>query len=367
MAPLAKKYPIEKGRIARGLLEGFTLSEQGTLNTVSEEGRHTMYLRGFDSSQRDCEWGRLAFDAKLEAEMVLIVRVFASNEPKFLRKDVITYFDAFLMDSEEPLLNKQKLFQSAGGISVTGKNDLLLNELSGRYLWISVEILGGGDAELKNFRVYSPQNNFFHTFPEVYRTNGEFFKRYLAIFNTLYLGLQDTIDSLDRFVDIDTTAPGLLPVFAHWLGLDIDGDFLEEAQMRRLLKTAFSLVSMKGTRHAVQGVAEALLGESVAIVEPQLMKNTVSAGRDSEKMLYRDGPYTFMVLLNRNVDEKLHFQLKYIIDQFKPVRSRVNIVFLSQYGCLDSYCCLDVNAVLMQPKSGRLDKGAGLNGLIQLQ
>ena len=233
-------------------------------------------------------------------------------------------------------------------------SDLLLNGLSGRYLWISVEVLGEGEACLWDFRVYSPEDNFFNSFPEVYRTNGAFFRRYLAVFNVMYADFQEKIDALAEVVDPNTAPARLLPVLAGWLGLELDGDFLGEERLRRLLKAAFSLISVKGTRRAVEGIVRIVTDAPVYLLE-----RMAPGGAES--------PYDFAVLIQCEPDERLYAGLKFLIDQFKPLRSRVNLIFLGPCGRLDSYACLDLNASVLEPQTGRIDGGAALNGLVCLQ
>lgn len=354
MAALVKKYRIGKNRLAQGLLKGFSLSDSGELRASGEASRRLVYLGALDGVQPDFAWGRLVFEAELGDGMALGVRIFASNEARFVRKGVLTEVDDFLLDEsvgEEP---KAALFLAAGCLEAVGVTDLLLNGLSGRYLWISVEVLGMGNAVLKNFRVYSPEDNFFNSFPEVYRTDGDFFRRYLSIFNVMYADFQEKIDALDQYLDLDTAPTALLPVFAHWLGLELDGNFLDDSQLRILLKNAFSLICAKGTRKAIVGVVRILTDAPVYVLERQSSQG-------------KEAPYDFTVLLQCVPDERLYSQLKFLINQFKPLRSRVSLVFLDNCGRLDSFACLDLNAAVSEPEPGRADKGAALNGLVCLQ
>ena len=167
MAALVRKYRIGRNRLAQGLCRGFTLTDSGELHAGGDSTRHLLYLGSLDGVERDFEWGRLAFEAELGSDMALGVRVFASNETKFVRKGELTSIDDFLLDDTVEEEAKAVFFAAAGCREAAGVTDLLLNGLSGRYLWISVEVLGAGEAVLKNFRVYSPEDNFFNSFPEV--------------------------------------------------------------------------------------------------------------------------------------------------------------------------------------------------------
>ncbi len=356
MAALVRKYRIGKNRLKQGLLSGFTLYEDGSLRTNEEEPIHQLYLGYLDGVERDYEWGRFAFEAVIGEDMVLNVHIFASNELVFMRKGVLTEINDFLLDEAEPSEAKLALFRAANCKSANGFFDVLLTGLSGRYLWVMIEVLGVGQASLKEFCVYSPEDNFFNSFPEVYRTNGEFFRRYLSVFNALYTDFQSTIDSLDRFLDADIAPAGLLPVFARWMGLELDGDFLEESQLRRLLKSAYLLISSKGTCQAVIRIAHILTDAPVYVLERQSSYRGV--GED---------PYDFTVLVLCAADKKLYSSLKYLIGQFKPVRSKMNLVFLDSCGRLDSYCCLGMNAKIVEPVPGLTDHGMMLDGLSYLQ
>jgi phage tail-like protein len=368
MASLIHQYNIGKNRLNRAFRDGFELSPRGTLRTEAEAGRHVMILGHIDSAVPDCEWGRLSFQISMKSEMVLIVRALASNDLDFPMEGVRSSRDTYLRDRKVSVMEKERHFAASGSSKFLGSRDVLLYAQRGRYLWIWIELLGEGEAELTELRVYTPGDNFFGTFPEVYHTDGEFFRRYLSIFSTLYSDLQRTVDSLHNYLDVDTAPAALLPVIASWLGLELDGNFLEEESLRRLLKAAFPLIQVKGTRRAVEGIIGVFLDEPVYIVEQHLLEEEQSAeDRQVYERLYGDNPYGFTVLLNRPADEKLHARLQFLINQFKPVRSKVNIVFLGDGGSMDSFCYLDINARLRQTGSGRLDGGVGMNGLVYLQ
>jgi len=367
MASLIHQYDIGRNRLVRAFRDGFELTPSGVLRAEEGTGRHVLILNHLDSAVPDNEWGRLVFRTEGQNEMVLIVRAMASNELSFLREREEMSYDAFFRDRKVPLMDKERLFVASGAAKFVDSRDVLLYGQRGRYLWIWIELLSEGKMELSDLRVFMPGDNFAGTFPEVYRGNGDFFRRYLSIFSTLYYDLQRTVDSLERYLDTDTAPKELLPVLAGWLGLELDGNFLDEIHLRRLLKIAFPLIKVKGTRQAIEGILGVFLDEPAYIVEQGLLEEGQSADdRVVYSQLYGDNPYGFTILINRPADEKLHSQLRYLINQFKPARSRVNIVFLGDGGSMDSFCYLDVNARLFQTGSGRLDESAGMNGMIYL-
>ena len=72
-------------------------------------------------------------------------------------------------------------------------------------------------------------------------------------------------------------------------------------------------------------------------------------------------------MVGRKMDEKLRLRLKFLIDQFRPARSRCRIVFLEECGGLDAFTYLDINGTVLQNAPGSLDDGKALTGMTYLQ
>lgn len=359
-----RKYVINRSRLSRSLRQGFRLTEEGALRASEEALERHCILAHLDGGMADCPWGRLTMDVQLEGELILTIRAYASNDRVFLYGDKVTEVDDFLLDQSVSAHRKEELFGLGNGVQYSGQRDVLLYGQKGRYLWLWLELNGCGQGELSNLRVYVPGDNFFETFPEVYRSNGDFFRRYLSIFSSLYNDLDERIDQLAQYVDVDTAPMAALPVLAGWLGLELEGNSLTEAELRRLLKEAFYLMSMKGTRQAVERVVRLFVEEPVYIVERNLLSSGQQEGAGA---LYGDTPFDFTILIGRRSDERLRAKLHLLVNQFKPVRSRAHIVFLGDCGALDAFTYLDVNGAVLQCAPASLDGGAALVGMNYLQ
>ena len=133
--------------------------------------------------------------------------------------------------------------------------------------------------------------------------------------------------------------------------------------MRSLLKIAPQLMLNKGTRWAVETAVKLFVPEEVYLVERNLL---VEDQRHSAG-LYGETLFDFTVMVGRKMDEKLRLRLQFLIDQFKPVRSRYQIVFLEECGGLDAFTYLDVNGTVLQNSTGTLDDGKALTGTTYLQ
>jgi phage tail-like protein len=344
-------------------LEGFERLEAGGVETVDAAPRRICFPERIDGGYRSCKWGRLRFKAEADEGVILVIHAFATDDEQLIVNGERRPYEAILLDPNESVQQKRRLFELAGASKFVGRNDVLLYEQEGRYLWLCIEALGPGRASLRDFEVFAPRDNFLASFPEIYRVNSEFFHRYLAVFSSLYYDLQDIIDSLDSLVDADTAPRDALPILAGWLGLDPDDGSLDEPQFRRLLKTAFATIRAKGTRAAVEQVLRVFLDEPFFIVEERAVRELASEGnRETLENLYGGSPFDFTVLLLRAADERLHARLKYLLRQFAPLRARATIVFLDNASRLDEHAYCDINACVTGFVAGRLDDLAALDG-----
>lgn len=355
-------YRLNRTLFDRALPEGFSPEENGALRTVGT-GTHRIFLPGLDSAQPGSEWGRLTMRCHLGAESMLTVRCFASDQAQVIRNGEIVQINDLLLDAEVPLQEKEKLFTLANGMEHSGVRDVLLNGQTGRWLWLWLEVSGAEDETLEDLRVYIPGDNFFRTFPQVYQTDNDFLRRYLSIFSTMYQELQEEIDDLPKLLDIDTAPERLLPMFAAWLGLEVDETLFSASELRQLLKAAPELLACKGSRRAVEKAVKLFVAEPVYIVE----RNLLPPEQQSREALYGSTPYDFTVMVGCGVDEKLRLRLKFLIDQLKPIRSRCHIVFLKECGGLDAFTYLDVNGTVLKNGPGNLDDGKVLTGMTYLR
>jgi phage tail-like protein len=335
--------------------------EDGGIATADAAARRICFLERIDGGRRDCKWGRLRFTVQSEEGAIPVVHAFATDDEQLVASGEVTAYESILLNPRESVSRKRRLFELAGASKFVGKEDVLLYEQQGRYLWLCVEVLGQGGAVLRNFEVFTPRDNFLGSFPEIYRMDGEFFHRYLAVFSSLYYDLQDKIDSMAGLVDADTAPKDALPILADWLGLDPNEGALSEAGFRLLLKTAFEIIRAKGTLKALQSVLSVFPDQSFYIVEQRVAKE-IMAKRDREvcERLYGRSLFDLTVLVRHEPDERMRDGLKYLIRQFTPLRTRVEIVFLENTNRLDDYTYCDINARVTGFEAGRLDENASV-------
>jgi len=351
-------YSIKQNRLRKALRKGILLSENHTLYSDDNGANRYVALPALDSGVDDCPWGRLRFEMTLPENCICYLYLAASNEKSG---------EAMLLDENVDLLDKKKRMQQMTGLCFINKSDVLLYEISGRYLFIMIEIIGSG-VKISNMRAEAPGDNFMQTFPEVYRSKNSFFHRYLSIYSSIYNDFQEKLDARTELLPIEQAPLQLLELYAKWLGIDVNGGYLGEETLRALLKEAPELLRRKGTRYCIEKICVILLGEVPTIVERGMMQRYV---RRSDKSrydnLYGDSPYDVTLMLNQYVEEKKKEQLLHLLSQFKPVRSRLHIIFLEPVGILDEHSYLDQNAVIFTQNEGVLDEAQIADGTIILQ
>lgn len=352
------RYSIGKNYFKRAYLCGMHVEGGDALCTDEDTEMHTAVLPVIDSGIEDCAWGRLKFDQERDANAVVYLYLAASNERESYDK---------LCSPETSLDKKKELVRAGGGLRVINRSDLLLYELSGRYLWIMIEVVGS-HAKLGGMQVHAPGDNFMATFPEVYREKNSFFHRYLSIFSSMYNDFQEKLDHREELLDLSHAPQELLLLYARWLGLELNKDYFDVEVLRTLVREAGELSRIKGTKGCMERLCQLLIGETPQIVERSHLQRYVrSEERARIDQLYGDSPFDVTLMLRSPIDEKQKKQLLMLLGQFKPIRSRLRIVCLTDSGVLDGHTYLDENAVSFVQSDGMLDSGRLADGTVVLQ
>ena len=363
-----RKYSIKQNRFNRSFLTGFETDGEQVLQCIPDVYHKVFICDSIDGIESEAKWGRFHLDYQLDEDMVVTTYAVAMDEKEIPWKDGYIDLGTVLKDREIRLEDKIKLLEDLEAQKHINQKDILLYELEGRYLYLCVEVLGLGKGELKNLFVNNQGDIFLDTFPEVYREYGSFFHRYMSIYSSLYMDFQEKIDNVADFLDIDTAPVQLLPVFCQWMGLDVSGDFLTEDRLRTLVREAYQLNRTKGTREALLRVCDIILGEKVVILEKNVIRqNTQAETNKIYEELYGNGIYDVTLLIHTYVPENQKSQLEFLLNQFKPVRSRLRIKFLDRKDSLDGHVYMDVNAQVMDTRNVVLDERAGLDGNIMLK
>ncbi len=350
-------FTVKKAQLEKALYNGMRLGEDGTVVCGAGEGPFSCVLDVLDSGVEDCAWGRLRMRLKLPENSVFYLYAAACSEADQR---------AYLLDSKVPFAEKKRCLCGIRCLRFVNRQDVLLYEIAGRYLWIAMEVVGGG-AAFGDVKVYVPGDSFMEVFPEVYREKNSFFHRYLSIYSSIYNDFQDILDHRADLTDVDSAPGKLLELFLRWIGIDVDGGSLEEELLRSLLKEAPELIRYKGSAQCIRRICRLFVGEEPTILERSLMRRYESSTQQKvNDRLYGDSPYDVTLLLSSAVDEHKKEQLCHFLEQFKPVRCRLRILFTKNSGVLDTHSYIDRNAVVLFGEEGRMDVSTQADGAIVL-
>ena len=340
-----KAYDYNRGIFENMLVRGNALC----FHSDKKTGVGRYLTRIFDSGDYGTTWHRLLIHTNPAESENLKITVYASDKNKLKFEDKTqTLYDLFdngsydlqdKLDAYKPFIVKQ-----ASGVS-----DLLLHEVSGRYVWILIEQYNSGSAlvEITDIRLFLPAVSWMEYLPQIYRSSDRdthFLERYLGIFQTFYEELDTEIAEMSHRFDPESTELDFLKWLAGWLNIT-DTEIWTEEQLRRLLMKAVRLYRMRGTAAALSEIIELYTDEKPFIIEGFNIKEIASKIPNGKKLLemYGGNPYTVTVLVKPGHDMEI---IRRIATEMLPITAELNLVELDPYIFLDNFAYVGVNSSL---------------------
>ena len=345
-------YTIRNNRLRQGLIEGFDVKDDNSLILDREKMEHYAFLRPIDGVDDGSLWGRLTCNMLLSEEIVCYIYIIALDNLNIVTGEgESTDLSTFLYDPNVDTFKKVSLLTSLGAKRVVNTPDVLLYEMKGRYLILALEILGSGTATIGGIRVGARGDNFTGTFPEVYQERNSFFHRYMSIFSSIFNDIGEENEKLYEILDLDKCSADLLEMYGSWFGIDLKGGFLPEDVLRNIVKEAYQLNRMKGTKWGLQKILEIMKLEDFVILENRLIDGEI---------------FDVTILIKEKLTEELRHQIMFLLDQFKPIRTRIRLLQMQKDAVMDSNSYLDMNATIPGEKHVVLDEEAIYDGAITL-
>lgn len=328
-----------------------------------DENKYAYFMYcDIDGSANEQEWGRLKFNVSCGLDVVYIAHIIALDYTSFLRKGVLTKVGDFLSDDSVDISIKREFMQQAGEVRTINCNDILLYSLKGRYIWIFIELQGTGSFSCGDMVLDAVGDNFMATFSEIYQERDSFFHRFLSVMSSEYNDFQRKIDNKHELLDIDKAPLELLEMYAGWFGININGGFLTEEKMRLLMHNIAFLTRRKGTKEALERAVEIVLGEKPSIIERNLIDESGNSAENKViNELYGESPYDILILTTVAIKDEEKKHLLGFLEQFKPVRCNMDVIFLKTNAELDNYTYLGINAKLSGEQEAVLDDALELD------
>lgn len=337
----------------------------------NKDGESGVYISGaFDSLLSETKWHRLKLDINIPTGVEYKLRIYSSDSTEILipvlgqAGKTRVNINNYLLDNKINIARKIDMFDTIGAKIYENPTDILLYEFTGRYLWLCLEIISYVEdpVEIKSMKIEFPQVTFVDYLPELYRTeSGEnsFLSRFLGIFQSIYVDLEDKIDIMPLKFDPDYTSRDFLNWIADWLSIK-DIELWGEKRLRKLIKECVSIYKIKGTRKAISRVVEDYIGVEPIIVEQFEIKNNMFYHNqvDILENLFGDNGYVFTVMLPQSCvkDTGNYIELLRVINNAKPVDSICNLVILTDQIYLDNHCYIGINSFITKNQDLILNK-----------
>lgn len=338
---------------------GIALPGNGEAFTV----QGVYYSRTLDSRIHDCQWHRLALERNLPPKTSLKVYYYLANDSRL--KDSI---DTIFPDPKKSLLEKADLIDGQLPWIGPAANppDMLFNG-KGRYLWLKLVLATANPKAgptVNRMRVYYPRISYLRYLPAIYQDDPlskDFLERFLAIFETVFGGLEAEIGRLYQYFDPRFTPPDFLLWLASWLNLALEEDW-PDGKKRRLIEEAPMLYRLKGTPAGISRWIEFYTGKKPLLLEhfktgkPVVLGGEFRVGINSVivqtplrgfrlgddsilgRVLLRDtayapedsflaAAYRFTVMMDLTHEEFSRYQkgLKRILDEQKPAHTMYSL------------------------------------------
>jgi phage tail-like protein len=148
-------------------------------------------------------------------------------------------------------------------VSTTRPRDVLLEEATGRYLQVQLDLVGTTyDSPLvASLDASHPRRSYADELPAVYREqHGEFLERFLALFERIFTDVDGGIDDLTRYLDPAAipAEPGHLEWLGGFLATEMDEGWPTAAK-REFVERAPELYRNRGTRRGLLAAIDVYL------------------------------------------------------------------------------------------------------------
>jgi phage tail-like protein len=280
-------------------VETATLLTSPHVNTGQNGTVYSATPSALDGHEPDCVWHRLMLEGSIPPDTRVSVFSRAANSEKdlaladwqpeqhlYLRKE----------GSEVPFARKPA--QPAAGDGVW---ELLFQQAQGQYLQLKLELSGNGRStpRIWALRAYYPRFSYRdHYLPALYRADlgpASFLDRFLANFEGMYTGIEDTVAAVQLLFDVRSAPPDTLAWLTNWFGVALDPAW-DELRQRLFLQHAIDFFQYRGTSRGLQMALDLVLAqnpdETIFTGCPGKRGNASSASgiRIVEQFLTRNAP-----------------------------------------------------------------------------
>ncbi len=306
--------------------------------------RGVVCLRRVDSGEKGFRWGRLSLDCQMDRDSLVHLYAYTA--------DVATYGDfptveQYLSSLSPGTLETREAL--AAMFTPVGQNQECILDQSGRYLWLMLEFIAAGTPPiLQAVRLQMSGDHMVDYLPAIYQESGTFTKRFLSIFDSIFMDMEREIYHLPARFDYESASGQMLEYLAEWMCVDPQEGPPETLadRIRTAQQDYEDLYTVRGIKRSVQR----LVGREPIIIESADMDPNRPGCVHSAlyRRLYGEDPYRFFILLPEDVF-KSRIQMETFLSRMQgliPAGTQFELVLLKRCIQLDGHTYLGINTVV---------------------
>lgn len=335
--------------------------EEDMLLSNNKSGENSVYISSsFDTLQNETIWHRMRLNYNLPNDALLRLRLYTSDSKKVLipalngKGLMQSDIDDYILNDNIDINRKIDIFDYIGAKKYENPTDILMYNLRGRYLWICMELINYSHDQIKvkDVKIEFPKVTFTDYLPEIYKEHDgkdSFLERFLGIFQSMYVDLEDRIDNTPINFDPEMTSKDFLVWISRWLSIK-DAFIWGEDRLKILLKQVTNIYKSKGTKQSISRIVEEFVGVEPIVVEQFDLKNNqhYEIQKSHIEGLFGDNGYVFTVILNEKYvkSPEDYIEILRVINTVKPIDSICNLVVLNDKIYLDHHCYIGINSYI---------------------
>ena len=314
------------------------------LTLAGRAQRGVVCLRRVDSGEKGFCWGRLSLDCHMDRDSLVRLYAYAADSPAYGDFPTLEQYLASLSpgtpEAEAAL---------ASVFKPVGENRECILDRSGRYLWLMLEfIAAGAPPTLQAVRLQMSGDHMVDYLPAIYQEGGDFTKRFLSIFDSAFMDLEQEIYHLPARFDYESASGQMLEYLAQWMCVDPQEGPPQTlaSRIRTAQRDYEDLYTVRGVKRSVQR----LVGqEPISVESADVDPNRPGCANSAlYRRLYGEDPYRFFILLPEDVF-KSRAQMEQFLTRMQgliPAGTQFELVLLKRCIQLDGHTYLGINSMV---------------------
>ncbi|GHU57927.1 hypothetical protein FACS1894133_1730 [Clostridia bacterium] len=307
------------------------------------------FFRVVDSGEQGYRWGRVSLDCTLPPNAVINTYARCSDKLGFgiysKFDDCLADFNECLTDFDEDYISEliddeESVFRPIGG-----SDDFYVN-LVGRYIWFCFELISSESSPVLNaVHIHMGGDHMIDYMPAVYQKDDDFTRRFLSVFDSIFMDMEQRIDELPLRFDFENADSDMLRYLSDWVCADSDYD---DNVLTEHIKSAVGDYDDMYTVRGIKRSVKRLTGYEPFVIESINVDPNDSECVDSElyRRLYGWNPFRFFIMLDENCFNKRsdmeHFLTK--MRTLIPAHTEFELILLKRSVQLDCHSYLSVNS-----------------------